>query len=128
MNFYHGTSENNLPGIMRDGLIPKGGQGADAWALKTDPEMAQELLDDPERVASVYLTPIAILAIPFAEWTAEHNKSKPVILKIDAAGIKTATVIKRDEQMPAAIRCVCKIEPKYILEVIRPGDESSLEA
>lgn len=113
MILYHGTAAALLPAIMKRGLMPKAGKGADTWAMEHNPWLAIGLLaeETAERLKSVFLTDDMATALWYARMTAEANKSEPVILSVDVP----ANSVTRDEQGgPFAARHVGKIPAAHI--------------
>lgn len=128
MNFYHGTSANNLPNILQQGLIPRAGKGGDEWVKHTDPngykEIQEGLKKYPDRQASIYLTALEEIAEAFADWSAQVNNSRPVILQVDPKGIPARHLIQDEAFMGPGFRCTCAIPPKFIT-VIRAKDSAA---
>jgi len=78
---FHGTNEKTLSQIMREGLKPQGGKGADRFIMKgMSKAEKQELIRDTK--GYVYVSFDWEQAAGFADLAAEINKSEPVILEI----------------------------------------------
>lgn len=112
--YYHGTSTAVWSSIIRYGLEAGAGKvkhGADEWAKKNG--LYADTWRTKDRILSVFLTNEIDVAIAYAERAAEITGTKPVILKIDRAGMQRDK-IKIDEQSGSAIRYKGSIPPKYI--------------
>jgi DNA topoisomerase-1 len=81
--FFHGTSSQAAEKIMKEGLIPKGSKGADAWLLEVaHDDISSMQLDDRE--LSVFITQQFGTAEEYADYAAEVNPgSKAVVLRVD---------------------------------------------
>lgn len=79
MLFYHGTSAKNAAKIMEQGLIPRAGTGADAFAIHNMGWAPDTTLARP---AGVYITPDLKVADWYARIAAAENKSRPVVLAL----------------------------------------------
>lgn len=83
--YYHGTSAKEWKEIKTEGLIPCKGKGADYWSGHTMNGAMLNLMTGGapvHRPDSVYLTPNREMAEMIAQFTAEVNKSKPVVLEV----------------------------------------------
>lgn len=81
MTLYHGTSTTHLPDIQLQGLIPKKGIGADAWAKKVRIGLPRHTASIRER--SVYLTTDRATAEYFAAVTAQETNGEPAIVAVE---------------------------------------------
>lgn len=82
---YHGTSEKAWETIRTSGLVPGGGKGADVWAA-TAPENAlnRAFFGLPQHARKeIFLAHTPAVAKRYAEYAAEVNNSKPVVLEVD---------------------------------------------
>ena len=118
---YHGTSSAVLKSIAEEGLIPGKGQGADAWARKTDPNFP----DTSFRKPSVFLTGSFKTAARFAQFAATVNPgSKPIMLRLSLP-TAMAKGFKPDEMggYLDAVRSEDPIPAKYITGYLRTQDK-----
>lgn len=90
LKVYHGTSEEALRAIRKEGLVPHGSKGGDAWAVSVgrgDPdEVAQDYLSETElngRRASVFVAERKETAESFAEYAARmHPGSEAAVIEV----------------------------------------------
>lgn len=82
MIFYHGTIAARLASIKAKGLIPRAAPGGDAWAKQSPNWRQGDLLQNPSRDNSVFLTPNPVMALWFANMAADLNGDKPVVLEV----------------------------------------------
>jgi hypothetical protein len=113
MILYHGTAAALLPLILKQGLKPHGGKGADAWAMSYNPGLGISLMldEDQNRAQSVYLASEADWALWYAKMSAEINDSEPVLLQID---LPDPARLTHDEGGGPAYRYQGKIGPEHI--------------
>jgi hypothetical protein len=76
---YHGTTDKYLPSIKRYGLIPNKSKGSDAWAALHTLDVANK---SAKRPRSVYVSKAPDFAAQFANYSAEVNGGKPVLLEL----------------------------------------------
>ena len=114
---YHGTSDKMLKAIQQNGLVPKGGKGADAWLKDEMPERLEpvRLLDTliEGRQASVFTTTQERNADLFAQYASDVNRSKPVVLEINIPKDDVFKHLKLDE-LSHGMRFEGKIPPEWI--------------
>ncbi len=72
---YHGTSSVAVEGILTEGLIPKKGQGCDAWSTKVG---YFRFASDPRLV---FLAAYPERAMQYAQLTSSIAGGCPVIIK-----------------------------------------------
>lgn len=78
---YHGTTEEVLPSIRKNGLVPKASAGADKWAEAHDMPTAQ-LMESGDRKHSVYICSAPAVAAEFARIAAEERHQTPTVLEV----------------------------------------------
>lgn len=116
---YHGTAAILVPLILKRGLVPHAGHGADDWAKEYNPSLGASMerggQDEPERVKSVYLTNELVMAVWFARMAAQENKSDPAVLSITLPD-KIRKTLKEDEKGGSnnAWRYPGTVSPAYI--------------
>jgi hypothetical protein len=125
LTFYHGTADKAVKAILKRGIVPHGGEGADTWFQWHGGSM-QKLMVPPgfpgaarlneERLGSVYISDEKEAAEQFANAAAEvHPGSGATVLKVTIPADRVADVV-HDEMaltMPA-YRFHGKIDPKWI--------------
>jgi 8-oxo-dGTP pyrophosphatase MutT (NUDIX family) len=125
LTFYHGTADKAVKAILKRGIVPHGGEGADTWFQWHGGSM-QKLMVPPgfpgaarlnkERLGSVYISDEKEAAEQFANAAAEvHPGSGATVLKLTIPADRVADVV-HDEMaltMPA-YRFHGKIDPKWI--------------
>jgi hypothetical protein len=81
LTFYHGTSSDALESIKKNGLIPRGSAGADAWA-GVNARSAKFQIGD--RLTSVFITSNPDAAVRFSGYAkVVHPGSEAIVLQVD---------------------------------------------
>jgi SPP1 gp7 family putative phage head morphogenesis protein len=127
MLLYHGTTEEALKDILKEGLVPLKGKGADATLAESgDTEFIQKQVGD--RKVSVYLTTNLALAQQFASLVSQRNHAEPVILqvKIPASKVNRITPDEQIQEEDAeannpAIKYKGKIPASWIRKITAPS-------
>lgn len=117
MILYHGTAAANLDAIKAQGLIPRGGLGADEWAMRNSSfgdVMRRAVNRHPDRAKSVYLAAEADRALDFAELAAAMLNSEPVVLKVELPDAK-GLIPDENSRFSEAYRFVGTIPPADIV-------------
>lgn len=92
--FYHGTTSTAVASILKNGLLPNGGEGADAFAKKHNLLIHQEGATD---TAHVFVTDNRDKAERYARMAARaKGASRPVVLELSVPD----TISKQFEQDP----------------------------
>lgn len=115
--FYHGSAESAVDDVMKHGLIPHGGHGADTWGSEHTKGFKLQAMTAGDRHASVYITTSPSAAGYFAELAADENKSKPAIFEISIPAKEVKAHVVYDEHAEAdmqAYRFKGKIKPDWI--------------
>jgi len=129
---WHGTAAKAVASIKANGIKPKGGPGADEWAIKNgfpDPEewIRQQVIGNEEegealieeRRASVFLSTSWNNAARFATAVAEMSNSEPVIVEARIPLDAWRVSARADELSGGqhAFRFKGTIRPEWITEV-----------
>lgn len=122
---YHGTARANLPGILKKGLIPRGGIGADKWAEDHADRIALgnaiEDMNHPDRLKSVFVSTRKFSASYFAKAAAQETNSEPCVLRIEIPPEHEMNLIQDEQSDPdsriVAMRYVGTIPAAWIKPV-----------
>jgi SPP1 gp7 family putative phage head morphogenesis protein len=79
---YHGTSEAHFGSIMKEGLQPGKGRGADDLALTEGAGNYATTFREPGRKTSVYVSSSPEEASRYAAKTAKFTKSRPLVIEV----------------------------------------------
>jgi hypothetical protein len=81
---FHGTSMANLDAILKDGIVPHGGAGADAWVAANMPNAPIKTnIIDKRTQAFVYVSADNGAEVEkYAQLSAELTKSDPVVIEV----------------------------------------------
>ena len=115
--FWHGTSDEALKHIMKEGLVPHAGHGGDDWLRQIGMTAVAKKMDCGKRHLSVYMTHDESEAENFAVIASRATGGKPVMLEIHVP-VDQMGKVKGDEQDMLANRFEGKIPPSWIKPVL----------
>jgi hypothetical protein len=124
--FYHGTAASNVPAILKEGIKPHAGHGADNWAQEHDPFLTDGIIHydaiDDSRGQSVYLSKRLDIAARFAEMAGEENKTAWAVIRVTLPD--DAEIVEDRASMPdgshnplEAFRYVGTVPPAWCKQV-----------
>ena len=114
--FFHGTVSQAINSIKKNGLVPKGGKGADTWAIEKGRTggmgvpPASMFARDP----AVFLTENPYSAWRFANYAKEVNPGSDAVVLQITVPLEEAAKFDVDEHMSNAWRSLDKIPPAWI--------------
>ncbi len=111
--FYHGTTDEAIESIKKEGLVPRRGKG---YHRLVSEKAGEDIADDyyvGYRKASVFFSPSKSRAQNYADAYASHYNIDAVVLKITIPADKLSKV-KLDEKDHEGRRMVGKIPPEWI--------------
>lgn len=109
--FFHGTIDQAIDSIKKNGLVPKGGRGADTWAVEKSFGYPEAML---KRQPAVFMTLNPYTAWRFADYAKEVNPgSDAVVLEIKIP-VDRLSKLESDDQLSGAWRSLDRIPPEWI--------------
>jgi hypothetical protein len=127
LKVYHGTSEEALRAIRKEGLVPHGSKGGDAWAISIGRGSPDDFLSQTEvngRRASVFVAEHKETAESFAEYaTRMHPGSEAAVIEITIPESEVGRI--KEDELSLEKRFEGRIPPTWITkaEVFHPTPE-----
>ena len=121
---FHGTSSESLDAILKDGLVPHKGLGADEWAKSKGYNAYKYDLKGARRV-SVYMTHDLRLAKTYANRASKVAGGQPIVLHIRIPKSQRNLLVE-DERELNGWRFKGKIQSKWI-DVLSKNEEDFIE-
>ena len=122
---YHGTAEQYVPSILREGLKPWGAPGADEWAAK----QGNHAFLRNRREARIYVSTEEKVAEQFAAYAADLTRTKPIVLQCkierpelwreDTHAEGMNAMWSREPLPPEAIAIFREVEPDTAERMVR---------
>ena len=117
---YHGTSKAAVNSIKKNGLKPKGSEGADEWARKNGMDNSHQVFISGDRKLNVYFADSPDHALAFAQLAAEVRNSKPAMFEIELP-ISEVPKIGADEAGDVGmLKFKGEIKPEWLKEIEIP--------
>lgn len=126
LEVFHGTSKQALASIYKNGLVPKGGIGADTWLRENQP-YAYQIFNVAGRPAAVYMAPTPASAFAYAQLASAATNTKPLILRV-VIPKKEVIKIVGDPQDPNGLKFRGRIPPEWIKEAVNVPKVHNFEA
>jgi hypothetical protein len=115
VTLYHGTADDVVKAILKEGIVPGKSKGGDAWLEKGGgPDFTEG------RPRSAFASTEKNFALHFAGIAAEMHHANPVLVRVQMPKDEFAKTFVQDEQaLDAGFRTTQPISPKWITGVAK---------